>query len=69
MTNKQLFELIEGMAILWENGSINDIKRAQSILSSIYRYAHIGHDKCNNKHEDWRKEAKQMYESLKGTII
>lgn len=65
MTNKKILELIESMAILWNNGDTENSSRTETIMNSIYKCAHIGGNGCGNLHEDWQEEAQKLYDSLK----
>ena len=61
---KMLFELLEGLALLWESGN-KKVDRAQALFDDVYRFSHLGTCRCKNKHEDWMEGAKRLHKAFK----
>ena len=58
MDELRILKTIEG--ITFEDFAISSEKKVEM----IYRFAHIGVGSCQNKHEDWLKECRQVEKSL-----
>ena len=48
-----------------ENISHVHSDRTKELLGKIYTYAHVGEGSCGNKHMDWKRELKKMYQYMK----
>jgi hypothetical protein len=61
LTCSQALKLI---SYLSAEAAQEDIKIMNNALNNIYKISHITIDECNNKHEDWVKEAVEVYKLL-----
>jgi hypothetical protein len=54
LTTSQQLSIIEGICLLFEDGS-KDIINAKFFIDSIYKIAHLN-STCQNEHLDWHKD-------------
>lgn len=40
-------------------------ERTQALLSRLYRLAHVGANRCKNKHPDWVKALEDTYRHMR----
>jgi hypothetical protein len=59
---RKVLQTIEGLCLLWESGTKAS---PDKLIGEIYRYAHIGLERCENPHVDWRKELHETHKELK----
>ncbi len=53
-------EYIEKLCLVYENSNKKDLENVQKIIDNIYKFAHCTRGKCNNPHEDWKKDLEKQ---------